>query len=406
MAVFEYKAIDKKGKQQKGLMEADSPKQLRQLLRGNDLVPLEVTAVAKENNKKKNNKKESSRTKVKAKDLAIITRQLATLVQSGSPIEEALATAAKQTDKPNVKSVISSVRSKVIEGHSLAAGLRSFPNTFPELYCATVAAGEKSGHLDAILERLADYTESRQVMQQKVTNALVYPVILIIMALGIVTVLLTYVVPQIIKVFENMDQELPALTQIVLNISDFVQNYGIILFGIFLALAYSWSKLLQIYKWKYRYHQFLLKIPIIGTMAQGLNTARFTRTLSILSASGVSILEALTISGQVMENLPMRKAIEETTIKVREGLSIYKALEQSGYFPPMTVYLIASGESSGELDSMLERAAVQQERETDSLLATILSLFEPILILVMGLIVLFIVLAVLLPIFNMNSLIK
>jgi general secretion pathway protein F len=404
MPAFEYIALDAKGKQEKGILEADTARQLRQLLRDSGMMLLEVNEVSGSKTEKTGKVKFSG--KLKPAELSLVTRQLATLVQSGSPLEEALGTTAKQTDRKNIKRVMSAVRSKVMEGHSLANGLALFPKVFPEIYRATVAAGEQSGHLDAVLERLADYTENRQIMQQKVTNAMMYPLILTVLSIAILAGLLGYVVPKVVTVFDNLDQELPLLTRVLIDASDFIRDYGIFLaFAIFIIIALI-KRLLTIPHWRYRYHQMLLKIPLIGKLNQGFNTARFARTLSILSNSGVSILEAMTISAQVIENRPMRQAVQDAVVKVREGSTIHKALEQSGYFPPMTVYLIASGEGSGKLDEMLERAAIQQERETDSMLSTVLGLFEPLLILFMGGMVLIIVLAILLPILEMNQLVK
>ena len=406
MPAFEYVALDTNGKEEKGILEADTPRQLRQLLRDGGMMPLEINEVAGAVQEKNGEIKTSSRLKLKSAELSLVTRQLATLVQAGSPLEEALGTTAKQTDRKNVKRVMSAVRSKVMEGHSLASGLALFPKVFPEIYRATVAAGEQSGHLDAVLERLADYTENRQVMQQKVSNALMYPLILTVLSITILAGLLGYVVPKVVTVFDNLDQELPILTQVLISLSDFIRAYGIfVAIGVF-GLMIVIRKILEIPEWKHRYHELIFKLPLIGKLNQGFNTARFARTLSILSNSGVPILEAMSISAQVVESRPMRKAVDDAVIKVREGSSIYKALEQSGYFPPMTVYLIVCGEGSGKLYEMLERAAVQQERQTDSLLSTVLGLFEPILILFMGGMVLIIVLAILLPILELNQLVK
>lgn len=403
MPAFEYIALDVKGKEEKGILEADNVRQVRQLLRDSNLTPLEVNQVQKSENANKNKKQRAG--KVKAADLALLTRQLATLVQSGSPLEEALSTTAKQTEKRNVKHILSAVRSRVVEGHSLAEGFKTFPSVFPDMYRATVAAGEQSGHLDAVLERMADYTETRQETQQRIANAMFYPVILTILSILIVVGLLVFIVPKIINVFDNVGQELPAMTQILISISDFFRAYGLYL-GIGLVLAFViFKQMIKIPRWKSAYHKFLLRLPIVGRMTRGLNTARFARTLSILASSGVPILDAMSISAQVVQNLPMRTAVEDAAVKVREGMTINRALEQSSYFPPMTVHLIASGESSGRLDEMLERAAIQQERETDGMMTKMLGIFEPVLILVMGSVVLLIVLSILLPILNLNQLV-
>ena len=404
MPAFEYTALNASGEEESGILEADNARQVRQTLRDGKLTPLKVEQIEKGDSK--NDSKVKRAGKVNPAELALFTRQLATLMQSGSPLEEALAITAKQSEKKNLRHIISAVRSRVIEGHSLAGGLQMFPSVFPHMYRATVAAGEQSGHIDAVLERLADYTEDRQVLQQKISTALVYPVILTILSIAIVAGLLGFIVPQIVAVFENMGQELPVMTRMIIAMSDFIIAYGLHILAFIIALVIIFKKMVKIPKWEYRYHRFLLRIPGIKKMVRGLNTARFARTLSILASSGVPILDAMGISAQVIQNIPMRQAVEDATIKVREGKAIYKSLEQSGYFPPMTIYLIASGENSGTLDDMLERAAVQQERETDSMMTGMLSLFEPMLILIMGGVVMTIVLSILLPILNLNQLVK
>lgn len=403
MPAFEYTALNSKGKEEKGMLEADNARQVRQLLRDGHLTPLQVEQVEK--SEKSSTQKTQRAGRVKAGELALMTRQLATLVQSGSPLEEALATTAKQTEKRNVRHILSAIRSRVVEGYSLAEGLALFPSVFPDMYRATVSAGEQSGHLDAVLERMADYTETRQETQQRISSAMFYPVILTIISIAIVAGLLGFIVPKIIDVFSNVGQELPAMTKVLIQISDFVRAYGIYV-AIGLVIAFIlFKQIIKIPKWRYKYHNFLLKVPVIKKMVRGLNTARFARTLSILASSGVPILDAMSISAQVVQNLPMRKAIEDAAHKVREGMTINRALDQSKYFPPMTIYLIASGESSGKLDDMLERAALQQERETDMMLTNMLGIFEPMLILIMGGVVLLIVLSILLPILNLNQLV-
>ncbi len=404
MPAFEYIALNAKGKEEKGILDGDNAKQVRQLLRDSNLTPLEINQVEKSEKGDKNKVQRAGR--VKAADLALLTRQLATLVQSGSPLEEALATTAKQTEKRNIRHILTAVRTRVVEGYSLADGLKTYPTVFPAMYRATIAAGEQSGHLDAVLERMADYTESRQETQTRIANAMFYPVILTIVSIAIVAGLLGFIVPKIIAVFDNMGQELPPMTRGLIIVSDFVRDYGLYIGAVLVVIYIIFKQAVKQSKWRYIYHSFLLKLPLIKKMVRGLNTARFARTLSILASSGVPILDAMSISAKVVQNLPMRQAIEAAAHKVREGKAINRALDQAGYFPPMTVHLIASGESSGRLDEMLERAAVQQERETDSMLTNMLGLFEPILILVMGGVVLLIVLSILLPILNLNQLVQ
>jgi len=269
-----------------------------------------------------------------------------------------------------------------------------------------VAAGEQSGHLDVVFERLADYTEARQQMRQKVGLALFYPLLLTGVAILIVTGLLTYVVPQVVQVFSNLNQQLPALTRGLIALSGFLRQYGGLLLIALTGGIVAWVYALRRIAFQRRVHQMTLKLPLLARLVRGVNTARFARTFSILMASGVPVLEAMRISAQVMSNLPMREAVEQAAARVKEGASLYQAISNSGYFPPMTLQLIASGEASGRLENMLERAAVQQERETETLIAALLGIFEPMLILVMGGVVLIIVLAILLPIFDLNQLVR
>ncbi|HDP89030.1 MAG TPA: type II secretion system protein GspF [Thioalkalivibrio sp.] len=399
MPAFEYAALKASGRKERGVLEGDNARQVRQLLRERGLTPLDVNPVT-EREKRRGLGLQLWRGGMAAADLALFTRQLATLLRAGSPLEEALGTVARQTHKTGVKRIILAVRARVVEGHPLAAGLADYPQAFPELYRATVAAGEESGYLDAVLERLADYTESRQITRQKLMQAMLYPILLSIMALAVLGGLLGFVVPKVVAVFENLGQELPVLTRLLLASSDFVRDWGIVLL-IVLALAVAgFFRLMKRPAFRHRVHALQLRLPLFGPLVRGLNAARFARTLSILAASGVPILQALQISAQVMSNLPMRTAVEQAAVRVREGTAIHRALEDAGHFPPMTIHLIASGESSGELDNMLERAATQQERETDATIGMALGIFEPLLIIVMGGVVLLIVLAILLPIFE------
>jgi general secretion pathway protein F len=404
MGAFEYVAMDRAGKQAKGLLEGDTPKHVRQLLRDRHLIPVSVTEVAQREARRQHGF--SLRRGMSSGELALITRQLASLSQSGLPLEEALLAVAQQNEQPRTKSILLGVRAKVMEGHSLADGFSEFPQAFPELYRATVAAGEQSGHLDNVLERLADYTEARQELRQRITNAMVYPSALIIMAVAIIGIMLVTVVPKVVRVFENMSADLPALTKAMIATSDFLRNWWVLLFIGLAALAWGIWWILKQDGPRRRWHRFLLRVPIVARLTRGVNTARFTRTLSILAGSGVPILEALKISAEVVENVPMREAVTEATLRVREGASIAKSLAASKLFPPMTIHLISSGETGGRLDEMLGRAAAGQEREVDGLIAALLGILQPLLIVLMGGVVLLIVLAILLPIFEINSLIR
>ena len=404
MGAYQYVAVDTGGKEHRGVLEGDTPRHVRQLLRERQLMPVEVAEV--EERERTTRRQWSPRRGVSGLDLALLTRQLATLVRAGLPLEEALLAVSEHTEKPRLKSIILGVRAKVLEGHSLAVGLEDFPRAFPTVYRATVSAGEQAGQLDTVLERLADYTESRHALRQKIVQAMIYPIVLTAIAFGIVTLMLVYVVPKVVDVFDTTGQQLPLLTRALIALSDGLRHWWpALLAAVVFALA-GGARVLRAEAARRRVHRWLLKAPIFGRVTRGLNTARFTRTLSILTASGVPALEALRISASVIANLPMRDAVEEAAVRVREGGAIGRSLSQSKLFPPMSIHLISSGEASGELDTMLERAANHQESEMDSLLGTMLSVLEPLLIVVMGLMVLAIVMAILLPIFQINQLVR
>lgn len=403
MGAFEYTAVDVQGRERKGVIEGDTARQVRQLLREQQLLPVNVAEVVQTESKRQQGFSFTGR--ISSNDLALLTRQLATLVRSGLPLEESLLAVSQQTEKPRIKSILLGVRSRVMEGHTLADGFAEFPSIFPEIYRATVAAGEQSGRLDTVLERLADYTESRQQIRQKVSNALVYPIALTVMCFGIVSLLLVFVVPKVVGVFESGKRELPIATQILIGSSDFFRAYGIYLLILLAIAGWLLARWLRNEGPRRQFHHAILRLPLIGRLVRGFNTARFTRTMSILTASAVPVLEALRIASAVVTNIPMREAVTEASERIREGSPIGKSLGASRLFPPMTIHLIASGETSGELETMLERAATNQERELDGLIGTLLGLMGPVMIVLMGLIVMGIVFALLLPIFQLNELV-
>lgn len=405
MGAFEYTAVDAAGRERKGVLEGDTARQVRQLLRDQALLPVAVNEVS-QTEKKESKARFTVKRGVSASDLSLLTRQIATLVRSGLPLEEALSAVSEQTEKPRVRSIVMGVRAKVMEGHTLADGLSDFPGVFPELYIATVAAGEQSGHLDTVLERLADYTENREQLRSRTMNAMLYPVLLFVVCIAIVALLLTFVVPKIVKQFENSKAELPMLTQVLIGISDFLRNWGLLLIAGIVLAGFAFKRWLRDPAARRRFHATLLRIPLLGKVVRGSNTARFSRTFSTLTSSAVPVLEALRISGEVVTNLPMRDAVQDAAARVREGAPIGKSLGATKIFPPMMIHLISSGESSGELETMLDRAATNQEREMDSILSTAVGLLGPLMILFMGGMVLIIVLAMLLPIFQLNQLIR
>lgn len=401
MGAFQYVAINVKGSEQKGVIEAESSKHARQLLRDQGLMPIDVQLPKKISTLKI---KTMGKPAVSVKELALMTRQLATLLAAGLPLEEVLAAVSEQTEKARTKALILAVRSKVLEGHALASSLREFPEAFNHLYCSTVAAGEKSGHLDIVLQRLADYTESQYQMRQKIQHALIYPSVMIFVAIGIVGFLLEFVVPKMVSVYSNIGQALPGMTRFLIAFSHDLKLYGLYVaaaFGLSIFFYKRFMKKNPVFQKKM--HHIYLKFPILGNAIKVTNTARFSRTFAILSSAGVPVLDAMTIASKLITHVPIRDAVLTAVNHVREGANIHLALKQTAYFPPMSIHLIASGEASGQLENMLERAANNQDNEITRLIETTLALFEPAIILVMGAIVLFIVLAILLPIFQLDQ---
>ena len=405
MAAFEYTALDSAGRERRGLLEGDTARQVRQLLRDQQLLPVTVTEVEK-TEARRSQARFSLNRGISSSDLAMLTRQLATLSKAGLPLEEALLAVSQQTEKPRVAGIVSGVRARVLEGRSLADGLAAFPQAFPEIYRSTVAAGEQSGKLDNVLDRLADYTENRQALQSRVRNALVYPILLTVVCVVIVSLLLGYVVPEVVNVFRTGKQVLPLLTRVLIGLSDGFRRWWWLLFLGLFAISWGFRRWLANPLNRRRYHLLLLRLPIIGRVVRGVNAARFARTLSILTASAVPVLDALRIAGEVVANLPMRDAVADAAVKVREGAPIARSLGASKLYPPMLIHLVASGETSGELETMLERAANNQERDMDGIVNTAVNILGPAMILVMGGFVLLIVLALLLPIFQLNTLVR
>ena len=403
MPAFEYTALDGTGRTRKGVEEGDSPRQVRSRLREQGLTPMSVNQVAE---RQALLRMPVFQQRIKPLELALATRQMATLARAGLPIEEVLATVARQSESPRVRSALTAVRTRVMEGLPLAHALGEFPSVFPVIYRTTIAAGEQAGRLDLVLERLADNVEAQNAMRQKIQLAMFYPAILTCVALLVTVALLTYVVPEVVKVFDGMNQELPLLTRSLIAVSDTLRDWGILILLVLVGLVYGARTLLKKPAYQRRWHDFMLRLPLIGRLTRGLNTARFARTLNILAGSGVPLLDALNMSASVISNLPMREAVSAAAQRVREGAGVGLALERSGYFPAMTLSLIKSGESSGTLDSMLERAAETQERELEARIAMGMGVFEPLLILTMGAVVLVIVLAILLPIFELNQLVN
>ncbi|MCP4211709.1 MAG: type II secretion system inner membrane protein GspF, partial [Halieaceae bacterium] len=403
MTAYRYRALNADGKMVKGVLEGDSERQIRGQLRGKELRPVEVA----EANRVESNKDRFSLSvyfsRISVGDLALITRQLATLVEANLPLDEALQATAEQSRSPRIKGMLLQVRSRVAEGHTLAYGMGEFPRVFDEMYCAMVTAGEHAGYLGPVLENLADYTEQRQFTGQKLKMAMIYPFILVGVAVAVIFLLMVFVVPELVGIFAHSDRDLPVLTKGLIVASDFSQQYGLWVVLGAVTFTVLFRRFLRPPQRRKRWHRLLLRIPGLSRLLIVMDTARFASTLSILMASGVPLLESLRISGQVMVNLVLRDDSEEVAEHVQEGSSLNRALRESGRFPPMMVHMVASGETSGELETMLERSATNQERELEMTLGTLMSLFEPLMVVFMGGMVLTIVLAILLPIFDLNT---
>ena len=401
MPAYQFTAIDASGKQQKGVLEGDSARQIRQQLRDQSLIPVAVDPIEQ---KDKHAQQRWFQKGLNAYDLALLTRQLSVLVAAAIPLEEAIRAVGKQNEKAHVQNLLMSVRSKVLEGHSLANALQQ-AGRFPELYIATIAAGERSGHLDLILDQLADYTENRFAMQKKVQGAMIYPIILMLMSFGIVMGLMTYVVPDIVKTFDQSKDALPWITVALMKASDFIRMaWPFLLVGSVVSI-FLLVRFLRTAAGHYAFDRLTLKLPLFSKLSKGINAARFASTLSILTKSGVPLVDALKIGAAVSNNWVIRDSVNLAAEKVTEGGILATQLERSGYFPPMMVQMIKSGESSGELDRMLERASTMQDREVTTLISTLLALLEPLMLVFMASIVLVIVIAVMLPIVNMNNMI-
>ena len=407
MAGFEYQALDATGRTVKGVIEGDAERHVRAALRDQGLTPLRVDAIqtrgASANEEPRGPR---LRRRLSGGELALLTRQFATLVGAGLTIEDCLNVIIEQAESARTRAIVAGVRGRLLEGQSLHRSLSTFPEAFPEIYRAMVDAGEQSGKLAEVLDRLADYTENREGLRQRVLLAFIYPALVTIVAVGVISLLLIYVVPQVTRVFANTGQTLPWATQALIAISNFMRaSVWIWVVGIFAGVVGA-RLALRNKETRLRWHRLILRMPIVGRLARGVNAARFADTLGILTASGVPLLNALQSAVPVINNLPMRAAVEDAVRQVREGGSLSRSLGRAKLFPPLVIHLIASGEASGRLDTMLQRAADAQARELEGWVKTLTAMLEPMLILTMGMVVLFIVIAILLPIFEMNQLIK
>ncbi len=406
MPAFRYEAVDTVGTTRKGVVNADTARAARADLRLQGLVPLTVDAIAHQVDATGATRSRGFGERLSQVELALFTRQLASLLEAGLPLEQAFSALLEQAERPYVRDLVASIRSEVMGGASFSDALSRHPRDFADIYRALVASGEQIGHLARVLTRLADYIERRNALVQKVRLAFTYPAIVTVVAFAIVIFLLTYVVPQIVSVFANTKQKLPLLTIMMLGLSNFVKAYGLMVGTVLIAAWFAWRRALRNPELKRRWHTWLLTAPVYGKFERSLNTARFASTLAITIGSGVPILRALDTSRDTLSNVAMRELVEEASASVREGVSLARALSVQKHFPPMLVHMIRAGEITGELPAMLERAANSQQQDLERRTLTIAGLLEPVLILAMGLVVLLIVLAVLMPIIEINQLVR
>ncbi|MDB5919465.1 MAG: gspF [Massilia sp.] len=406
MPAFRYEAVDAGGATRKGVVNADNPRSARADLRSQGLTPLAVDAIAAQLDAAGVAKSRGFGERLSTVELALFTRQLASLLEAGLPLEQAFTALLEQAERPYVRDLVASIRSEVMGGASFSDALSRHPRDFAEIYRALVASGEQIGQLSRVLSRLADYIERSNALIQKVRLAFIYPGIVTVVAFAIVIFLLTYVVPQIVSVFANTKQKLPLLTTMMLAVSNFTRAYGIYVALIAIGAFLAWRRALKNPVLKRRFHSWLLTAPVYGKFERSMNTARFASTLAITTGSGVPILRALETSRDTLSNVAMKELVEEASASVREGVSLARALSAQRHFPPMLVHMIRAGEITGELPAMLDRAASAQQADLERRALTIAGLLEPALILAMGVVVLLIVLAVLMPIIEINQLVR
>jgi general secretion pathway protein F len=407
MAAFHYNALDPEGKPVTGMIESDSARLARTQLRENGLFVVELNALSdtpSQTGARGWNLR--FRKRIPLSEVSLMLRQLATLLEAGLPLEQGLAVLIEQGDNPAMRQVIAALRSEVLAGSTLARSMEKHRGTFPDIHRALIRAGEESGELATVMDKLASYSEAQQALQQKIGLAMVYPAIVITVAILVVGGLLLFVVPPVVEVFQQTRQALPFLTRALIALSDFLTATWLYLIAILAGGAFAAHRALKQEALRFQLHLRLLRLPIVGKLIRGSNTARMASTLAILAGSGVSLLTALDAACGVVSNLPMRRALEDAALKVREGVTLSRSLAASGLFPPVLIHLIASGEQSGRLDTMLDRVAKQQSQEVAGFTTALTSIMEPVLILFMGAVVLLIVLAILLPIIQMNQMVK
>ncbi|MCX4161668.1 MULTISPECIES: type II secretion system inner membrane protein GspF [Paraburkholderia] len=405
MSAFRYEAVNPTGKMLRGVLEADSARAGRGQLRAQGLTPIVVELAASRLHGERSQRLALGK-KLSQREQAIVTRQLASLLIAGLPLDEALSVLSDQAERDYIRELMASIRAEVVGGHSFANALAQHPRDFPDIYRALVAAGEHTGKLGLVLSRLADYIEQSNALRQKILLAFTYPAVVTMIAFGIVTFLLSYVVPQVANVFTSTKQQLPLLTVMMLALSGFVRHWWWAALAGAAMTAWMVRKILSQPRPRLAFDQWLLTAPLAGKIVRGYNTVRFASTLGILTAAGVPILRALQAAGETLSNRAMSGNIDDAIVRVREGTSLSRALGHTKTFPPVLVHLIRSGEATGDVTTMLDRASDGESRELERRTMFLTSLLEPLLILAMGGVVLVIVLAVMMPIIELNSMVQ
>ena len=401
MEAFDYAALDSAGKRQKGTLMASSARDARDILRSRSLMPVDLSPSKA---KKETSRSVSGGGRVKHKHLTQATRQMAILIDAATPIEEALKITALQFERSPMKAALLDIRAQVMEGLRLSDALRGQPKIFPQLYTAMVASGETSGRLPAVLNRLSDDLEANQKMRRKILGATVYPIVLTIVALIVVTILLIFVVPKVVEQFESFGQELPALTRFTIAASQWLQTYGLFVAALIAVLIFGFKRALKQEGLRLKWDGFKLKLPLLGRVGRNLNSARFARTMAGLIDSGTPALTSMETARHTLKNTVMLKAVSDACVKVREGAAVSSSLRRTEVFPPLVVQMVAGGEASGDMGKMFAKSADYLEDEFESATSVFLSLLEPLIIIFLAAIVLLIIAAIFLPILRLNTL--
>lgn len=406
MPIFEYTAIEKSsGKRTHGVVDADTLPAARGKLRELGLYPTELVESDKAQADGGAAARKSRRTRggISSRDLSLMTRQLATLLQAGMPLIEALAAMLDQTSKPRMKSMLFEIRDKVNSGAGLGDAIEEFPKIFSSLYVNMVRAGEVSGTLESVLFRLADITERQAKLKSQITSSLAYPAFMALFAVGIIVFLMVVIVPRIKTIFERQEQELPALTKVLIGSSEFLAKYGIVIVGCIFGVYLLWRFWVSREEGRKRWDRIKLRIPLYGLLHMKLVCARMARTLGTMLQSGLTMMRALDVVNTVIDNRYIQERMDDVKSGVRRGRDLALPMKETGLFPPMMIHMIDLGQRSGEIESMLVRVADTYDEDVHLTLDAMVGLLEPIIIIIMGVFVGFLVLAILLPILNMSS---